>query len=98
MTDQGSPEIRAQGGASSRYYSPATLPLIQSLLSTLANIELEFEQERDKIRNITDTRLKELVLERLKAKYLTRREPYVRQLALLQSRAFPGGSQESAAS
>ncbi len=96
MTKRAAADIRELDHTNSRHYSPATLSLAQSLLATLANIELEFEQERDKIRNITDTQLKEFVLERLEAKYLTRREPYVRQLTLLQTRAFPGRSQESA--
>jgi hypothetical protein len=97
MTKQAAADIRELDHTNSRYYSPATLSLAQSLLATLANIELEFEQERDKIRNITDTQLRGFVLERLEAKYLTRREPYVRHLTLLQTRVFPERSQESAA-
>jgi hypothetical protein len=79
-----------------RCYSPATLPLMQSLLATLANIELEFEQNCEKARSIMDAQLRARVLERLKAKHQARREPYVRQISVLQKRAFGGALEVSA--
>ncbi len=98
MTEQIADDIPGQELTNPRYYSAAALPLIQSLLSTLADIELELEQECDKIRSITDSELKGLMLERLQAKHLARREPYVRRLALLQASAVLEEPQESAAS
>jgi hypothetical protein len=98
MTEQLAADICGLKDTDFGYYSPAMLPLAQSLLSTLANIELEFEQERDKVRSITDSELKGLMLARLEARHLTRREPYVRQLARLATCVSPGGSQDNAAS
>ena len=66
------------------------MSLIQSLLATLADIELEFEQRREKVRGTPDIRLKARVLTRLKAEYEARREPYVRELSRLQSEAVFG--------
>ncbi len=76
-----------------RYYSPALLPLIQSVLGTLADMEFEFEQECEKVRGTTDIQLKARVLERLRAQHQARREPYLRELAVLQQRAFLGEPQ-----
>lgn len=69
----------------SRTYSPDTQPLLQSLLSTLANIDLEYEQAREKInRSSPDINLRIRVLEKLKAQHRERRTPYIQQLAILQ--------------
>ncbi len=91
------PEIYGRDDTRRTYYSPATLPLIQSLLATLANIEFEFEQECEKADGILDAQLRARVLERLKVQHQARREPYVRQLSVLQKRAFGGNLKESAA-
>jgi hypothetical protein len=61
--------------------------LLQSLLSTLADIDFDYEVEREKVSNTArDTNLKIRALEKLKARHRERREPYIRQLALLQQR------------
>ncbi|WP_445504989.1 hypothetical protein [Microvirga sp. G4-2] len=66
-------------------YSPNTKPLLQSLLSTLADIDLEYEQAKDKIsKNSPDLNLRIRVLEKLKAQHQERRTPYIQQLAILQ--------------
>ena len=88
MTKSAKPDVQGQDQTQSRYYSPALLPLIQSLLATLANIEFEFERECEKVRSTTDIQLKARVLERLRAEHQARREPYVRELARLQKQAF----------
>jgi hypothetical protein len=68
-------------------YSPTLQPLLQSLLSTLADIDFDYEVEREKVSNTArDTNLKIRALEKLKARHRERREPYIRQLALLQQR------------
>ena len=97
MAGNEAPETRGRDDTRPTYYSPALLPLIQSLLATLANMEFEFEQECAKVRGTTDIQLKARVLERLKANYQARREPYIRALADLQQRAFIGETQASAA-
>jgi len=71
-------------------YSPATQPLLQSLLSTLADIDSEYEREREKVsRNSTDINLRIRVLEKLKSQHQARRIPYIQQLAALQERMIP---------
>ncbi len=97
MAKKEAPELQGHDTAHPRYYSPETLPLIQSLLATLANIEFEFEQECAKVRGTTDIQLKARVLERLRAQHQARREPYLRELARLQKQAFTGGLQASVA-
>lgn len=78
----------AQSGV--RIYSPATQPLLQSLLSTLADIDFEYEQKRDTIsKSATDVNLRIRVLEKLKAQHHERRMPYIQQLAVLQERMIP---------
>lgn len=73
-----------------RMYSPATQPLLQSLLSTLADIDFEYEQAKEKIsKNSPDMNLKIRVLEKLRAQHQERRTPYIRQLAVLQERMIP---------
>jgi hypothetical protein len=68
-------------------YSPNTKPLLQSLLSTLADIDFEYEQAKDKIsKSSPDLNLKIRVLEKLKAQHQERRTPYIQQLAILQER------------
>lgn len=73
-----------------RMYSPATQPLLQSLLSTLADIDFEYEQAREKIsKSSPDLNLRIKVLEKLKAQHMERRMPYIQQLAILQERMIP---------
>lgn len=73
-----------------KMYSPATQPLLQSLLSTLADIDFEYEQARDKVsKNSPDLNLRIRVLEKLKAQHQERRTPYIQQLAILQERMIP---------
>ncbi len=77
----------AQQTSLARMYSPDLQPLIQSLLATLADFDLEYEHERDKINTrMTDINLKIRMLEKLKQNHRQRREPYLQQLAILQER------------
>lgn len=70
-----------------RMYSPTLQPLLQSLLATLADIDFEFERDRERLCATTsDANLKIRILEKLKAQHRERREPYIQQLALLQER------------
>jgi hypothetical protein len=72
-------------------YSPSLQPLLQSLLATLANIDFEYERERERLSDRTmDMALKARVLEKLKRQHHERREPYVQQLCVLQDRIRQG--------
>jgi hypothetical protein len=72
-------------------YSPSLQPLLQSLLATLANIDFEYERERERFSDRTmDMALKARVLEKIKQQHRERREPYVQQLSVLQDRIRQG--------
>ncbi len=77
----------AQQVAQPRMYSPDLQPLLQSLLGTLADIDFEYERERDTISSRTiDRNLKIRLLKKLKQHRRERREPYLQQLAILHER------------
>jgi uncharacterized UBP type Zn finger protein len=68
-------------------YSTTFQPLLQSLLATLADIDFDYEQERENLSiNSPDTNFKIRALEKLKARHYERRQPYIQQLAILQKR------------
>ena len=70
-----------------RFYSPDMQPLLQALLSTLADIDFDYEIERDRLSNSSpENNLKTKALEKLKARHRERREPYIQQLTVLQQR------------
>ncbi len=70
-----------------KIYSPAFQPLLQSLLATLADLDFDYEKEREKLSTTSpDTNIKIRALEKLKTRHHERREPYIRQLAILQQR------------
>ncbi|MGO4523482.1 hypothetical protein AB4097_01320 [Microvirga sp. 2MCAF35] len=80
-------EERYNGASLPRIYPPTVQPLLQSLLATLADIDFDYEQERQKLSNTSpDANLKIRALERLKARHYERRQPYIQQLAILQKR------------
>jgi hypothetical protein len=68
-----------------RFYSPNYQPLLQSLLATLADLDFDYEKEREKLSKLSpDTNIKIRALEKLKTRHHERREPYIRQLAIIQ--------------
>jgi hypothetical protein len=70
-----------------RIYSPAFQPLLQSLLATLADLDFNYEKEREKLSNTSpDTTIRIRALEKLKNRHRERREPYIQQLTILQKR------------
>lgn len=75
------------GAHPARIYSPAFQPLLQSLLATLADLDFDYEQEREKLSSTSpDTGVKSRALEKLRNRHRERREPYIQQLAILQKR------------
>ena len=68
-------------------YPAGLQPLFQSLLSTLANMDLEYQGEREKLsKDAGNANLQRYLLQKLTARHNEWREPYVRQLAVLQER------------
>ena len=71
--------------ASARTYAPAILLLVQSLLGTLADIDFHYERERKRVsRSNQDLNVRIKALERLRVRHREAREPYIKQLAILQ--------------
>ena len=68
-------------------YSPELQPLLQSLLATLADIDFAYESDMDSIRNSSaEEWVKQTAIRKLQLRHRERRQPYVRQLAVLQGR------------
>jgi hypothetical protein len=70
-----------------RIYSVEIQPLLQSLLSTLADIDFAYESDLEVVHSsTTDELLKQKVLGKLRQRHSERREPYLKQLAALEYR------------
>lgn len=66
-------------------YSPSILPLMQSLLRTLADIDFEFEGDRETIlKSAVEEPLKQNAIARLEQCHQERRAPYLREITMLQ--------------
>jgi hypothetical protein len=62
-------------------------PLFQTLLATLANLDFDYERERERVsRSTTDPHMSTRLLRRLEERHRERRDPYIRHLAILQDR------------
>jgi hypothetical protein len=73
-----------------RIYSPDVQPLLQSLLATLADLDFEYDRERERISSSTeDPNLRVRLLRKLADKHHERRDPYIRHLTALQARIMP---------
>jgi len=85
----GNPRHRApvSDAPTPRIYSPELQPLLQMLMSTLANMDFEYEQDRSRMCvDPRDGTLKMRMLQKLQARHQERRRPYVEQLIQLQDR------------
>lgn len=70
-----------------RVYSPDILPLLQSLLADLADIDFAFEKNLEAVEcSLADEALKRTMIERLQAQHQVRRAQYAQELAALQER------------
>jgi hypothetical protein len=73
--------VLADAPSPSRVYPSDILPLMQSLLAALADIDFEHDCEREKFSNSDlEPKAKRLIAEALQAHHQHRREPYVRSL------------------
>lgn len=73
-----------------RMYSSDILPVMQSILSTLANIDYEHDCELEQLENSqTPLEIKNHIAAKLKERHRERREAYVQHLANLQTQALP---------
>lgn len=68
-------------------YSPDILPLLQSLLSTLADIDFAHESDLETVKNSAiEAPLTRKFVEKLQQQHQERRAPYVQQVAVLRER------------
>lgn len=66
-------------------YSPDILPLTQSLLRALADIDFEYQKDRETIQtNAIEEPLKQGALATLKERHQERRAPYLREIEKLE--------------
>jgi hypothetical protein len=66
-------------------YSPEILPLMQSLLRALADIDFNFERDLETVAtSAIDEPLKQKAVTTLKQSHQERRAPYLREIASLQ--------------
>jgi hypothetical protein len=71
-------------------YAPEITPLLQALLSTLADIDFAYESDLEVIQtSAVDEVLKQRAVEKLQQQHYARRKPYLRQIAALQHRILP---------
>jgi len=74
----------------SQFYSPDDQVLLQSMLTTLADLDFAYEQERERVGSSTnDASLRARMLQKLRDQHRERREPYIRHLTVLQERIMP---------
>ena len=68
-------------------YAPSILPLMQTLLATLADIDFAHQCELQRVaESSADAALKERLRADLEARHRERRAPYVEQLVVLEAR------------
>jgi hypothetical protein len=81
---------RLPSRVAARVYTPEITPLLQALLSTLADIDLAYESDLEVIQtSAIDEILKQRAVEKLQQQHRERRKPYLRQIAALQHRIQP---------
>jgi hypothetical protein len=67
-----------------RIYSPDLQSLLQALLSNLATLDLGYEQERERLRQVVpDVVAQKRALRRLKERHFERCEPFIRHVAAI---------------
>ena len=73
-----------------RFYSLDDEVLLQSLLTTLANLDFAYEQERERVSSSTkDANLRARVLQKLRDQHRERRDPYMQHLTVLHEQIMP---------
>jgi hypothetical protein len=74
-----------------RVYSPDLRSLLQALLSNLATLDLEHEQECERLHQaVSETVVRDRALRRLKERHFQRCEPYIRQVTALEAQMRAG--------
>jgi hypothetical protein len=79
--------IAFSAARSAPFYPSEFTPLLQVLLSTLADIDFAYESDAEVVRSsAADDAIKHRVLAKLAQQHREKREPYLRQIAALEDR------------
>ena len=81
---------RLDGEADHRIYDSDALPLLRLLLMMLADLDCDYERERDQIGGtISDPDLRDQALEELEKRHQERRDPYLQRLRRIEEQPSP---------
>ena len=82
---------RLDGEADRRIYAAEVLPLLQVLLTMVADLECDYARERDRIGGMTmDPDRRDTALEELEKRHHERRDPYLQRLRRIEEQLSPG--------
>jgi hypothetical protein len=79
------------GEADRGIYDSEALPLLQVLLTMLADLELDYEREQEQIgATVMNPDLRDTTLDELDKRYHERRDPYLQRLRRIEEQLSPG--------
>src|SRR5215218_4709331 len=74
-----------------RIYDSEVLPLLQVLLTMVADLDCDYERERDQIgATVMDSVLRDKALKELEKRHHERRDPYLQRLRRIEEQLSPG--------
>ena len=81
---------RLDGEADRRIYAAEVLPLLQLLLTMVADLDCEYEREQERIgATIMDPELRDTALAELEKRHQDRRDPYLQRLRRIEEQLSP---------
>ena len=81
---------RGDSEAARQIYASEVLPLLQLLLTIVADLECDYERERDRIGGtVLDPRLKDKALKELDKTHRERRDPFLQRLRRIEEQLSP---------
>ena len=81
---------RPDGAVDGWIYDSEVLPLLQVLLTMVADLECDYERERDQIGGMTmDPHRRDTALEELEKRHHERRDPYLQRLRRIGEQLSP---------
>jgi hypothetical protein len=84
---------RLDGEADRRIYDAEVLPLLQLLLTIVADLDCEYEREQERIGvTVMDLHVREKALDDLDKRHQDRRDPYLQRLRRIEEQLSPWAS------
>jgi hypothetical protein len=81
---------RVDGEAARQIYASEVLPLLQLLLTIVADLECDYERERDQIGStVMDPDLRDKALKELDKTHRERRDPFLQRLRRIEEQLSP---------